>query len=107
MKPLHRILTGLAILIILPLAGGIVGYSQKECPTFDQFKYDSLVQVNAELEADAKVLMDFADSLATQDSIRQAEAEPVKVIYKRHAKSLSTNPSLDTLRGILLAEPTE
>jgi hypothetical protein len=107
MKLLNKILIGLAILIILPVAGGIVGYSQKECPEFDQFRYDSLVQVNAELEADAAVLMELADSLATADSIRQAASEPAKVIYKKHALRLSTDTDLDELQRLLLAEPAE
>ena len=103
----NKILIGAAVLIVLPLAGGLVGYSQKECPDFDQFRYDSVEYANGKLSYEATYWKDIAEELRKQDSARQADREPVKTIYKRHEARLSVDPDLDTLRSILLAAPTE
>lgn len=99
----HKLIIGGVVCILLPLMGGIIGYSQKECPKPDRALYDSLAAENKYLSESAARAIAIADSLASAEP----KEVPVKVIYKKHALRLSDNPSLDTLRAILLRSPSE
>lgn len=99
----HKLIIGGVVVVLLPLIGGIVGYSQKECPKPDRALYDSLAAENRFLSESAAKAVAIADSLAS----REPEETPTKIIYKKHALRLTNNASLDTLRGILLRRPEE
>lgn len=77
----------------LPLDGGVT-----------QHQYDSVVHVAAEHERRA------LEAIASADSARDARLpdEPVSTVYRRNAARLRRmNPSLDSLRAIILAPVRE
>jgi hypothetical protein len=96
----------IAMLVILPLAGGLVGYKLKDCPTMDQFKYDSLSYANGQLSQKAEYYESMFTALRKEDSIRQAEREPIVTTYKRHEKAL-TSATLDSLQRLYESAPTD
>lgn len=99
----------LLFVFLLALAlGAAGGYKLRGRVLYDdgvtQRQYDSVVTVAAEHERRA------LEAIASADSARAARRpdEPVSVVYRRNAARLRRmNPSLDSLRAIILSPVVE
>lgn len=96
----------LALLVILPLAGGLIGYKLKDCPAMDQFKYDSISYANGQLSQKAEYYEGMFNALRKEDSARIANREPITTTYTRNEKRFAS-ASLDSLQRIFESAPTE
>lgn len=100
----------LLFIFLLALALGAAGGYKLRGRTFtaedgvSQHQYDSVVHVAAEHERRA------LEAIASADSARDSRRpdEPAGVVYRRNAARLRRlNPSLDSLRAIILAPVAE